>query len=426
MKRRPAAPERTHDARGRMHEPGGAGVNTPPEGGLAGRGRRVARGRGIRLVAVLTLGGLAATGGLAAAILAAGDSTVETTVVTDPDRVITIAGDTHTISYTVPTVTVTETTTVPTVTVTVPAPTTTSAPPRFYSATSPFNTPIDPSAAVDPNSSAYVSALTAIASNGSVITVKRYSVPVYRADSATPRYKLALTAPWRLADHLLDVPIPDGAVPAAGTDKHMAIVDSSTGCEYDLYDAVNVNGLWQAAWANAMPYASGDGWYEGGSSARGSGAALLGGLMMADELHGTIDHALILSSPVVRAGGPVPPATESDGRSTRSDALPEGARLQLDPGFDESRLPYEWQRRIARALKIYGAFVGDVSASTVDLYAQDPVSLGSNPYADLWGDQTYVALPTTLISSLRVLELPAQYDPQPHRAPNGCNHYQLP
>jgi hypothetical protein len=386
------------------------------------------RVRGVRqrrvigfLISLLALSAVAA-GGVTAAILATGAPSVETTVVTDPDRVVTIPGATHTITYAVPTVTVTVTTTV----ASPPLGTTTTAlVSSFYSATSPFNTPIAPDAAVDPSSSTYVSLLASTAqSNGAVIAVKRYSVPVYYADSSTPRYKVALTASWQPANYLLGVPIPNGAVPAAGSDGHMAIVDRSTGCEYDLYGATNASGSWQAAWANAMPYAVDDGWYDGGLSARGSGAALLGGLMLPDELHSRINHALILSSPDVGTGGPVPPATESDGQSSRADALPEGARLQLDPSFDESTLPHEWQRRIARALKTYGAFLGDVSGSTVDLYAQDPVSVSSNPYADLWGDQNYVSLPTSLIDNLRVLKLPAQYTPPVQIVRNGCNQYQ--
>jgi hypothetical protein len=298
-----------------------------------------------------------------------------------------------------------------------------------YSSTSPFNQPIGPDATVDPESAAMVDGLVLAAERyGAIVAVKRFSVPVYYANASTPRYDVRLTAPWRAADELLDVPVPDDAVPAAGDDKHMAIVDTSTGCEYDLYDADKVATGWEADWANALPLDS-TGVFEKGLSARGAGFGLLAGLIRPNELRnpggseGRIPHALVFNTPFVKAGGPVPPASESDGTSTLPYAIPQGARVQLDPSFDLGTLSEPYERVIGRALQEYGAYVSDTSGSTVDFYAEDPKGHTENPYAEIWGDRTYVTLPTELIRNLRVLALPEQYAPEYEIVPNGCNRF---
>jgi hypothetical protein len=295
-----------------------------------------------------------------------------------------------------------------------------------YSSGSPFNTPVPANPQIDPNSSGMISRLSQ--ASGSVIAVKGYSVPVFYADNMTPRYDVQLTASWRSADYLTGVPIPANAAAASGTDAHMVVVNLSTGCEYDFYKTAKTASGWQAGWANAQPVTS-PGVYPKGLSTRGSGFGLLAGLIQPAELQnadgtvGHIPHALIFSSPFVKEGGPVLPATESDGHDTAANAIPEGARVQLNPAFDESTLAKGYERAIARALKEYGAYLGDVSGSPVDFYAADPKGFSSNPYGAIWGDQTYVSLPMTLISNLRVLQLPAQYPSSYAIVANGCNIY---
>ena len=74
-----------------------------------------------------------------------------------------------------------------------------------------------------------------------------------------------------------------------------------------------------------------------------------------------IEHALVVQSDTVCAGVFRAPAIKTDGDSTRTDCLPEGARLQLDPSIDVSKItgitPAE--RAVARALQRYGAYVID-------------------------------------------------------------------
>src|SRR5205814_3022062 len=160
-----------------------------------------------------------------------------------------------------------------------------------------------------------------------------------------------------------------------------------------------------------------------GFSARGSGFALLAGVIWPDELaRGHIDHALIFSYPDTAAGGFVAPATESDGRSSDAAAIPEGARLQLDPSFDVSILP-SWERPIGRALQRYGMYLADNGGSTVGLYAVNPQSYPHNPYAGILPGGNYVPLHDIPVDRFRVLA----HGPLTRNAsalvPSGCGTF---
>lgn len=294
---------------------------------------------------------------------------------------------------------------------------------RWYSPRSPFNTPIPAGAAVDPRSNQMVQLMTK--SLGSfVIAVKRWSVPVYYAGTDAKRYDIRMTESGLTA---YGVPIPANARPSApfppaDTDGAMAVFDPSTGCEYDFWKARKLrSGLWSAALVNRIETAS-NGGYPRGASARGSGFALGAGLIRPEELDsGVISHALIfnLDAKYVKGGGPVYPATESDGESTVPGALPEGARVQLDPSFNVSTLKYRWQRTIARALQRYGMYLGDRGGGGVGLVAQNPQSYSGNPPYP-WGDSVYAYLPSGLVSHMRVLTLPPQFTPRIKFLPSRC------
>jgi hypothetical protein len=284
---------------------------------------------------------------------------------------------------------------------------------RWYLAKSPFNTQIPTGAPADPASALMVQRMTE--SLGSFfISVKRWSVPVYYAGTNTKRYNVRMTESALTA---YQVPIPAGARPSAPfppeeTDGAMVVFDPTRGCEYDFWEASKQpDGSWKARGVSRIETNSG-GIYRRGASARGSGFALGAGLIRPEEVEaGAIKHALVFSLPSddVKGGGPVRPASESDGASTLDGAIPEGARVQLDPSFDVSTLGHRWQRTIARALQRYGMYLSDRGGGGVGLVAQNPQSYAHNPYP--WGNQDYAYLPSELISRLRVLQLPPQFTP---------------
>lgn len=291
---------------------------------------------------------------------------------------------------------------------------------RWYSADSPFNQAIAADAAVDPASPAMVGGLVDAAGyTGFAVNVRRWTVPVYYADSSTPRTDVALTESWSPYATLSGVPIPAGAAPDPSDDASMAVIDRETGCEYDFYAArKRADGSWAAGWANTT-YVSWNGVDPGGVSARGSGFWLGAGLIRPEEVAaGSVDHALVMSYRYTKAGGPVAPATHSDGRSTSSLAIPTGGRLQLDPSLDLDALGLApWQKTIARALQTYGAFVADTSTG-VALYAQNPQGYGLGAYP--WGEADYASLPASLVSKLRVLQLGPQTTPRYYVTATAC------
>ena len=294
---------------------------------------------------------------------------------------------------------------------------------RLYSPLSPFNRLIPAGAALDPSSDEQVAGLAgAVRRGGAVIAVGRWTVPAYLAGAHTKRYRVTLTADWSPAHALTGVPIPAAARPDPAGDGHLAIIDRRQGCEYDFWKARKSDSSWSAEWGNSVRL-QGAGVFPRGFSARGSGFALLAGVIWPDELaRGRIDHALIFGYPDTAAGGFVAPATESDGQSTDPAAIPEGARLQLDPAFDVSTLP-AWERPIARALQRYGMFLADNGGGNFQLYAVNPRSYPHDPYAGLLPGGNYVQLHDIPFERFRVLA----HGPLTRNAsalvPSGCGKF---
>jgi hypothetical protein len=290
---------------------------------------------------------------------------------------------------------------------------------RWYSSDSPFNQRIASGAAVDPGSAAMVDRLVSGAPGGFAIGAKQWTVPVWYAGSTTPRVTVKLTASWAPARKLVGVPIPGKAKPDPAGDHHMTIIDRSTGCEYDFWQAVhNTDGSWSASWGNAT-LSTGTGVYAGGWATTAAGFANGLGKIRPEELAaGSINHALVFGFPYTKEGGPVLPATSSDGHSTASGAIPEGARLQLDPSLDLASLGLNaWQATIARALQKFGMILGD-TGGTVGLSAVNAISFPGTPYP--WGDVSYAYLPTSLLQHMRVLKLGPQYSPKGQLIQTSC------
>jgi hypothetical protein len=292
---------------------------------------------------------------------------------------------------------------------------------RLYAADSVWNTPIPANPEIDANSAVMARAVADAARTGGLpITVKEWSWPLYFADAATPRYTIGLTAWWAPAKFMIGVPIPSHAQPDPAGDGQMAIVDLASRCEYDFFQGVkDQSGNWTASWANATSI-DGTGWFPpGGYSATGAGRAGAAGLMRPEEFQaGVILHALHFAFPLTKAGGPVLPAGESDGQSTAVGAIPEGARLQLDPSVDLSTLGLNsYEMIVGRALQQYGMFLTTTNYSGVSFAAQNPIST-SVGYP--WGDQTYVYLPVSLVARLRVLKLGPQYQPTSNLNNTAC------
>ncbi len=318
---------------------------------------------------------------------------------------------------------------------------------RLYSPASPFNQLLPSDPAIAPDSSQLVQGLVkAQKQKGFVLTVDEWTVPTYFAGASTavedvslgeappqwgmPSNSLAYppgssaNMPWPLPTRLQGVPIPDSARPDPSLDAHLTIVDRAANCEYDLYGAHRSADGWHAVWANSTRL-DGSGVYPFGMGAKASGFANLAGLIWPQELRsGHIDHALFFAYPSTKSGGPVSPATSSDGRLDGAGAMPEGARVQLDPSLDLDTLGLQpYQRTIAAALQTYGMILGDTGGA-LGLYAVGRQSFATDPYEGILPKEDFPDLSDIPADRFRVLELPAQQS-QPHLqvAPSGCGSF---
>jgi hypothetical protein len=259
---------------------------------------------------------------------------------------------------------------------------------RPFSDASPWNTPVPRTAAIDPNSSALIADLAASGPSTPSfwINIQEYSIPVFWVDASTPRQNVAVSI---LAGQGFGngspsnalVPIPAGALPAAGTDRHLCIIDKQMHTEWGMWDASKTAAGWTCSVAatsdlsgtGVRPPKTGNPTWWTSPGARACGYPLIAGLITVEEIRkGKIEHALVMAYPHVRSHWYEPPA--STAQPTTDQALPTrgipcGGRIQLDPAIDVSTLALSNSGKIiARALQEYGAFVGDFSGA-ISLYA---------------------------------------------------------
>lgn len=257
----------------------------------------------------------------------------------------------------------------------------------------------------------------------------------------------------------VEVPIPDGAQAATGSDSQIVIVNTDTNEEWGFWrvdkdgdgigefsNGVINNDLWTPF--NGIYYAVNGYRYntnytgyppsnvDPGSLAnfgsRGAGVSYYAGLIRPCEIiQGEINHALAFAYPLP-SGDFVYPATKSDGQGVAEYELPEGARLQLDPSLTESDLTslgcVGACQTIARALQEYGMYLIDISGR-YKIMAEDEKTAN-------WSDMnpSYQVTENTVASLtldlFRLIEFPAEINtlqpiptppitPTPTPDPNG-------
>jgi len=269
------------------------------------------------------------------------------------------------------------------------------APTSFWNQRLPGTTP------TDPTSTTLVQALVAEVAREQAATIGPWigansgSTPLYRVqraqhrvrvhlDSRTSRGARALQRAWA------SVPIPNDAKPAVPPDRHMTIWQPATDTLWDFFGARKLSDGWHAEWGGAIRRVSkSPGYYTraawpGASRSWGATASslpVIGGTMLLNELRsGHIDHALALNVPAARPGVFAWPAQRTDGDGPLN-ALPEGARLRLDPSLDVGALHLpRMTRMIALAAQRYGLVVRDQTHHGISLFAENPEQFRGNPY----------------------------------------------
>ena len=267
---------------------------------------------------------------------------------------------------------------------------------RFFSEKSFWNTPLPVDAPLDPESAAVTEDFVRQVRSGQKPTINTtsYTPPVLTVPRNQPRVRVRLDRPPGYSPPLeaawASVPLPDDARPAAGNDSELILWQPSTDTLWEFWQLRRGRDGWQAAWGGRMERVSaGQGAYGPPNANWGTSASslsLAGGLITPDELtRGQIDHALAVGIPRARAGVYALPAQRTDGRSTCPHAPPEGARFRLDPNVDVNSLGLPpATAALARAAQRYGIVVRDQSGA-VALYAQNPVTMLTDPYPRLFG-----------------------------------------
>jgi hypothetical protein len=276
--------------------------------------------------------------------------------------------------------------------------------PSIFSPQSFWNRPLSKAAPIDPSSGTLVRGLVAEVDSelfrhyGPWINTKEYSVPIYTVGAAQPTVRVTLDrAAADLQQAIAAVPIPAGARPAAGSDRHMVVWQPATDTMWEFWRMALLPDGWHAGAAGAMRgvstnpgYFTPDAWLGAQPwwGATATALPLLGGLMTIAELQrGRIEHALAMAIPHPRAGAWSWPASHSDGDGRAPDSLPEGARMRLDPALNLKKLNLPpITRMIAEAAQRYGIVIRD-SAGVVTFYGEDPSPTGGNPYPKLFGNQ---------------------------------------
>lgn len=252
--------------------------------------------------------------------------------------------------------------------------------PRLFAADSPFNTPIPGGAAVHPNSANMLSNGIDAQPARVFVTHDDFAIPFAYTQPSDPLNTVAASlygldydpGPFRF---------PADAAPATGSDKHLASIFA--GQELDQWLAQRVDATHWTSGARYLFDLTGSGVAPADRVAStASNFALTAGVVRPEEIAaGVINHALVFTTSGTRNIF-VPPATHGDGPSSSVDRLPIGARIQLDPSVNVAALAIPaWQRTIAVALQVYGAYCGDTSG-VFTLRGEASIGRGS---PDIWG-----------------------------------------
>jgi predicted actin-binding protein len=257
----------------------------------------------------------------------------------------------------------------------------------WWTSTSPFNLPIPAGAAVDPNSQTWVNLLyNSSAVNSIWVNNTAWTTTVYHAKSGTPTVTVAVA---NTGKHI-KIPYQSGWVASPDGDSHIAIIDDTTGCEYEFqqFSPSTLTGHAVAVFHVDTGTGSHD---TAGAGVTGGQMSVIAGLITPQDVaSGAIRHAMRLATPVNSSAYRLP-ATWSDGNL--SGGIPEGALIRLDPTLDLSTLNLTpFQLMFAKALQTYGAYDDDNGG-------------GLAVYAESTSDGSSYALPITGLPKSLVLKL---------------------
>jgi hypothetical protein len=266
----------------------------------------------------------------------------------------------------------------------------------FASPLSVWNKKLSATAPLSSKSSTYVGTLRdAVATSGSYINARQYSVPITTVPLTQPLVRMQSDQNHVGFQSMIDlVPIPADARPAPGTDGHLVVWQPATKTMWEFWRASkDANGVWHAKWGGRVTGLDTTlGFFSGCCyGATATGLHLTGGLMtIQEQADGVINHALALAIPNPSTSYVFPAQrTDEAGNSTAPDAIPAGTRFRLPASLNIEALKLNRQAKMmAYAAQKYGMIVRD-RAGTVAFFGEDPQEYaranGFDPYAYLFG-----------------------------------------
>jgi hypothetical protein len=203
-----------------------------------------------------------------------------------------------------------------------------------------------------------------------VPTLYHFGMPIYTSTASDPSYTVRDSGNDQLFEHYQPIHIPDTAAPSPGSDHWLFIFDKTQNLIFEMWNTHKNGNTWTTQTGDVYS-PTGDGVLQvDGSQQSGNGASYFGGVVTdADIERGYINHALSFAASDTATTWRYP-MNASDGNSTDSDALPMGARLQLDPSVNCDTLPgaSAGEKMICHALETYGGYIRDSGGVTLSMY----------------------------------------------------------
>lgn len=226
------------------------------------------------------------------------------------------------------------------------------------------------------------------------VNFDKWNTPLYRANASTPRQTVEYSncfsnsgpVPSAITNAFRDVPIPAGAKPSPDTDAHMAVYDSSTDRLWEMWNVQVVGGRYRACWGGRIDNASSaSGVFAGQTGASASGLSLIATQVSQAEVRaGTINHAVGVVFPNVRAGVWSYPARRTDGTSSDPNAPMEGQLFRLPASINVDALNITpLAKMIARAAQRHGLICLNTGGG-VSLHLESSLPATSAGQVDPW------------------------------------------
>lgn len=234
------------------------------------------------------------------------------------------------------------------------------------------------------------------------LNTREYNPVLYVVDESTPRVDVRFDdcqkkgyTPEGLFDgerQFLDVPVPTDARAARGRDATLTLWSPSTDQLWEFWVMRRDDRGWSACWGGRIDDVSANpGFFPAPYGVSASGLVTVGSMITIPEARARrIEHAMALAViSAARWDRWRYPAQRSDGTDSAPEAIPQGARLRLDPAVDVDSLNLTpLGAAIARAAQTYGFIVVDTAAAVAVMaesgYPAEKAT-GTDPWAAILG-----------------------------------------